>query len=866
MAANVNRPVVKEQKDADVNRKLQIYGIISAFKHGKVPSNDQIDVALNSFLESQALSRPSDKLSPDGKLLVEDLKEIVQQSKSLILSKNQGDLIQDFIWQTTQYEYKSITAPGAPVDKDTAKRDGDEALKGLRTLGTLIITNGQFRKLLKDFSILIRDIAGDAAGNAANKVRPSEEQLGQLDQAAPDNTWHEKPNLSKENLKKQAQNVYGGNAKKDTKDVAQAGIQASNAQQSSNAAEVDRQAAQSAARQVAEDKVDQAVDDETKQKIKERNAEYRRRARTYFDKKMPKERKDQIIFRLKKMILECQQHTDYMEAIQTLLRLAENYGRHGRTFGSGSASTAKETRSGFAAAEADLRTIIERFANGTSTEDLWASIAQIYKDAEHDEELRNWFKTVDAYVRRCLLEQGYILEDESTVEWDRLYDKGRYLLREKYRSHTDRVLDEIKFVANQFDEDVQNKAFAKSVEKLFHDLGNDEFGKAVFKPHLLKDLTEVIIPAILEKIAYVPIPRIEYSDPKIDAVIENLVLESDNFMPNVLEIASENFVRLGRKKFSNKHKHNIEVKASGIQMDLRDVGFHIKRKQGFPSITDTGVADIILPGNGFSFKLKISSAEKKDKQHFFKIDKVDVDFKDLKLKVIKSNHKLLLTLFKPLALRAIRPVLQKVVETAIREQFNRLDSLFHDVKLEVDNMVTEAKGDPENAPNIYKRYSTAFQKRLAQHKEKAKKKVTENRKFNMAITKEDSIFPNVNLPGGISSKATEYRELARKGDKWESPVFSIGTAKHSTSLPSAPKIERKAHPATNGRTNGHTNGATNGHTNGASNIPRSANLNAGSANFNAGASYKPTTADFLPPQAAPTQSAPTQAAPALQNY
>jgi starvation-inducible outer membrane lipoprotein len=38
MATNVNRPVVKEQKEADVNRKLQIYGIISAFQQGKVPS------------------------------------------------------------------------------------------------------------------------------------------------------------------------------------------------------------------------------------------------------------------------------------------------------------------------------------------------------------------------------------------------------------------------------------------------------------------------------------------------------------------------------------------------------------------------------------------------------------------------------------------------------------------------------------------------------------------------------------------------------------------------------------------------------------------------------------------------------------
>ncbi len=35
---NVNRPTDPKLKEADVNRKLQIYGIISAFQNGKVPS------------------------------------------------------------------------------------------------------------------------------------------------------------------------------------------------------------------------------------------------------------------------------------------------------------------------------------------------------------------------------------------------------------------------------------------------------------------------------------------------------------------------------------------------------------------------------------------------------------------------------------------------------------------------------------------------------------------------------------------------------------------------------------------------------------------------------------------------------------
>lgn len=35
---NVNKPTNEKKKEADVNRKLQVYGIISAFQNGKVPS------------------------------------------------------------------------------------------------------------------------------------------------------------------------------------------------------------------------------------------------------------------------------------------------------------------------------------------------------------------------------------------------------------------------------------------------------------------------------------------------------------------------------------------------------------------------------------------------------------------------------------------------------------------------------------------------------------------------------------------------------------------------------------------------------------------------------------------------------------
>ena len=102
---------------------------------------------MNSAIKSQPLANPSSKLSEEGRHLVGDLRNVIEQAKILLLTKNEGNLLQDFIWQTGQIGGAGAQLPGAPVDKDTAKQHGNQALEGLRTLGTLVLSNGQFRKL-----------------------------------------------------------------------------------------------------------------------------------------------------------------------------------------------------------------------------------------------------------------------------------------------------------------------------------------------------------------------------------------------------------------------------------------------------------------------------------------------------------------------------------------------------------------------------------------------------------------------------------------------------------------------------------------------------------------------------------------------
>lgn len=168
-------------------------------------------------------------------------------------------------------------------------------------------------------------MAGDAAQKAANKVNPSEDELNQIDKPAEDNTWHDVPDLSKDNLKNQVRSKYNEQkpfnkqeAKGALGDAAQAAhpsgsrdpahaaeLAARDQQQGTNSGVDAGKGLQQGADQLHQT-ARENIPDETQEKA--RNA--RERTTNYMKDKIPQERRDQGIYRLKKMVAEIQGHQD----------------------------------------------------------------------------------------------------------------------------------------------------------------------------------------------------------------------------------------------------------------------------------------------------------------------------------------------------------------------------------------------------------------------------------------------------------------------------------------------------------------------------------------------------------------------------
>ncbi|KAI5117290.1 hypothetical protein M0805_006812 [Coniferiporia weirii] len=813
----VTDPVNKEQKDADVDRKLRFYGVIQAFREGRVPDNQQIDETLRYVKENAPMDVGS--LSPDGQRLVQDVRDIVDTARAIVGEKNADELFQNFLWHTRATDVsraKHDPNSLAPVDSDKVKSDGQQAATHLRTLFTLVLTNAETRKLLGDFALIGRDLFAIGAEKAAELARPDPERFDRVDEAAPENQFHteggrtttaqsgETPvleaNVPGRTVRQHPQNEFGTGAEihgpgpddRDFRTGADAKEHATGLAQEGGTSALQR--AQDEGRQVKSE-ADAREDptekkDVTKGGLKERFGNFRDglmnrvpqehkdtanehvdRARNFLSEEyFPEERRDQFIFRAKKVIVECQRHDDYQSSVRWLLDYLEEYSGHARHVSSKGAESHDALRSDPALTQAlsEIRTLLERFANGKSFSSITDRVNVLYDDANQDDQLRAWFKEVDAFSRRCLLEPGFVLQPQCNADGRKLRDTGREFYDGKYKGHFDAVFDSIGAFFGAMGDDALNQRFGQDWARLTRDLLFDSEGALKFKPELWNDVRKIILPAVIDKIGYIPIPRVEYTDDALDLVLENLTLSGRNLFPNVVTLEAHNFMKFSPySAINDEHHHEFTLHLGHIQADMRDVAFYFNKKSGIPKIKDSGIADVILGGEGLSATIHLVSTTK-DRSSVFTVKNVNVKVDTLKFSIRDSKHDTLYNTLRPLATGLVKKQIQKALRDALTTGLEYVDGQLVGVR----DRMSEAKASDEGSRARV--LQDLFQRRKDETSSKADSaKSARGSQFKVVAKRDSVLLPEQGHPAGWVNRQQERADAAVQGNEWRSKAFSI---------------------------------------------------------------------------------------------
>ncbi|KZP14441.1 hypothetical protein FIBSPDRAFT_912787 [Athelia psychrophila] len=809
-------PVVKADKEADVDRKIRLYGVIEAFRQGRMPSNAQIDETLQYVTANSPVDENA--LSAEGRKLIQDARDIVETARVMVQEKNADELFQNFVWHTRDVDVdaaKKDPSQVLPVDKEKAKDDGQIAVQHLRTILSLILTNSEVRKLLSDFSLIGRDLLARGASKAADGLRPDQEALAHVNDSAPNDQFvtkggrtagpNETPVLearvpgTDHTVSQHPKDALGTGATVKTSEGETLSGQEAYERGQNKAGELQAQGqglAQDAQGQ-AQDHIDdvqnssdpEVASEEKKrglfdkvrglrdnlsskvpQEHKDRAAEHKDRAREFFTEEyFPEERRDQFIFRGKKVIIECQKHDDYQESIRWLLGYAEEYAAHGKTIAAHGKDShgALTGQDGLQTATSELRTLLERFAGGQSMDVVFDAANALIEDAKADEGLREWFKSVDAYLRKVLLDAGYVLEPDCNSRGTAIRDSGRQFYDGKYKTHFDNLFSSVGTFFKAMGNDPLNVRFGEDWARLTRDLLFDSEGGLKFKPELWGDIRKVILPTLVDKVGYIPIPRIEYTDDALDLVVENLTLSGRNLFPNVVSLEAHNFVKFSPyATIPDEGHHEFTFTFAQMQADMRDVAFYFRKKTGIPKLSDSGLADVVLGGEGLTATVHLV-ASTKDKSSVFKVKNVVVKVDTLKFSIRDSKHDFLYKTLKPLATGLVKKQIQKAIKDAITTGMEYVDGQLVGVRDRYD-----AAKATEGASRAQVLHDT-----FAQKKEEASATAStasaKNSHFKVVHNKRNSILSDSGHPAGWVNRTTEREESAVKGADWRSEAFSI---------------------------------------------------------------------------------------------
>ena len=368
--------------------------------------------------------------------------------------------------------------------------------------------------------------------------------------------------------------------------------------------------------------------------------------------------------------------------------------------------------------------LAQSVAGGKNLDDLHSALRLCVIDIRNDTDLQHWFDDYLAFARRALEHTGdndpeeirntrEDLRQRWNVLTDLNSDKGR-----KWKEDCGALRSEVLEFQERMEQDKDLRAVRKAhaqlgsdIEECLVDVAAVSLQGAVSGTSWLwTDILNVYLPRFVTILKSLPIPRYvlhpsvafplsiypvpystEYVDEKIEFVLEDLDISSINLLPGQIFVRNITDVEIAAPTegkstttvgaLTHTHIKGLQLKLSELSFYYHDLTATVGPKEF------TGLAEITLPPEGIDVDIKVRTIpnttaglmERAERKRFLRIDHVVVHVsEDVDVRVTKSNHPILLTVFRPLLTARLRGALQTTLSANIQRALDSIDALIWD--------------------------------------------------------------------------------------------------------------------------------------------------------------------------------------------
>ena len=605
-----------------LHKKMHSYQMFRALSKGFMPSNEQLIVNLRTLLASDILNPDNPDLSDSGRNLVRYSKQFLKQFIELLLHKNDRDQIQDFIWFMTKARVSLDTEniqSHAKVSR--TKADATAAYESLRTVGSLLLTNSDFRLFLGDLNTIGRQVFADTAfslsnvaGETAKAVEPSEPDAKTLTGPGADQA----PPPSAKEL---------GNPISDVTKTVGDGL-----------------------------------------------AKTGQDAISSLKENLSGDQKDTVLDRLKQAVLKLRKRNDYSDSVSTIGVLIKRYAMaYSRAADStiGAVQTDFQTNDELDRAVKNFWALLSSFGDKEHWKSLEERFNQVMSHSQKDPEFEHLMMDVGNSLQKMFTDPSFF--DSAGEKVEELKEKSQSIGAESsLRQDIDSLLAQARITFRSTLEDTDVASLIATSSKLISIVSPTD---SRTNQELLTDSLHIFIPLLISLIQHVPIPRLEVSVPEVDLLLENLIIEpgvtvnNSSFLPYRLHMTSTSdlVIRKARFRTATEASTIVTIRLDGLSVRAEELGFWMRAHSGLLRLADEGIASVEMDERGLDIHLDVEIG--KDK-----LEKV-LSLKDVRVKVHHLNYNLrkskfsfISWLLKPF----LRPILRRTIESQLASAISDL--------------------------------------------------------------------------------------------------------------------------------------------------------------------------------------------------
>lgn len=655
----------------ELHKKLHSYQQVRALTKGYMPSNEQVIINLRTILAADILNPENTDLSDSGRVLVKYTKQWLKQFMDLLEHKNGEDQLQDLLWYLSKSRIDVDVEDLARRAKSSkAKADTAAAYQSIRTVGSLLLTNSDFRVFLGDLSIIGKEVFKDSAftlskvaESAGKAIEPSSEEQQAVAKPGADAN---QPVPTAKDLEQEVEDV--------SKVVA------------NGTAQVAKTATKSAEEKLAGDEG------------------------------------QTLLNRLQEAVLKLRKRNDYSDSVSTLAKLIQRYAMVYSRAAEEIVEVAQDDVQENPETDRALRnfwSFVKSFGDAKQWEKVEELIKKVVSHKENDPEFEDLMQDIGNSLQKLLTDPDFF--QHAQEKFQELREKSKKVGTESsLRDDIDALLGQIQttFVSVLEDKDIHN--IIQTTVKLATILSPSN---TLANPELLQDSINVFVPLLISAVQYVPIPRLEVSTPDVDLLLENLIIEPGHtvnhtsFLPYRLKVETYNDLELKKARFrvATKSTNLMTIKIDGLSARADEVGFWLRAHSGILRMVDEGITSFALDDRGIDIHIDVEICKERLEQ-ILTLKAVRVHIHKLNYNLRKSRFSWVAWLIKPLLRPILRKTMEKQLATALTDFFHfaNRELLYARERLRAtrisnpDDLMTffkavAARLTPEEDPDLYTR-------------------------------------------------------------------------------------------------------------------------------------------------------------------